>query len=55
MQVIFLHGPAASGKHTIGSALSRLTGLPRFHNHLAVDADLSLFPFGDPSFIRFGR
>ena len=50
MQVIFIHGPAASGKHTIGSQLSRLTGLPLFHNHLAVDTALSLFEFGTPGF-----
>ena len=50
MQVIFIHGPAASGKHTIGTQLSRLTGLPLFHNHLAVDAALSLFEFGTPGF-----
>lgn len=50
MQVIFIHGPAASGKHTIGSQLSRLTGLPLFHNHLAVDAALSLFEFGTQGF-----
>ena len=50
MQVIFIHGPAASGKHTIGSQLSRLTGLPLFHNHLAVDAATSLFNFGTQGF-----
>jgi hypothetical protein len=50
MQVIFIYGPAASGKHTIGSQLSRLTGLPLFHNHLAVDAALSLFAFGTQGF-----
>jgi len=50
MQVIFIHGPAASGKHTIGSQLSRLTGLPLFHNHLAVDTALSLFEFGTQEF-----
>jgi hypothetical protein len=50
MQVIFVHGPAASGKHTIASQLSRRTGLPLFHNHLAVDAALSLFEFGTPGF-----
>jgi len=50
MEVIFIHGPAASGKHTIASQLSRLTGLPLFHNHLAVDAALSLFEFGTPGF-----
>jgi len=50
MHVIFLHGPAASGKHTIGSRLSALTGLPLFHNHLAVDAAKSLFAFGTSGF-----
>lgn len=50
MQVIFIYGPAASGKHTIGLQLSRLTGLPLFHNHLAVDAALSLFDFGTQGF-----
>jgi hypothetical protein len=50
MHVIFIYGPAAAGKHTIGSELSRLTGLPLFHNHLAVDAALSLFEFGTPGF-----
>ena len=50
MYVIFIHGPAASGKYTIGSHLSQMTGLPLFHNHLAVDAAKSLFAFGTPSF-----
>lgn len=36
--------------HTIGSQLSQLTGLPLFHNHLAVDAALSLFEFGTQGF-----
>jgi len=51
MHVIFIHGPAASGKHTIGLELAALTGLPLFHNHLAVDAAKSLFEFGTPGFI----
>jgi len=50
MHVIFIHGPAASGKHTIGSELSQLTKLPLFHNHLAVDAAKALFSFGSPAF-----
>lgn len=52
MHVIFLHGPPASGKHTIGVKLSELTELPLFHNHLAVDTATSLFAFGTPSFNR---
>ena len=52
MYVIFIYGPAASGKYTIGKHLSQMTGLPLFHNHLAVDAAKSLFAFGTPSFNR---
>lgn len=50
MYVVFLHGPAASGKHTIGVELAKLTGWPLFHNHLAVDTALSLFEFGTEQF-----
>lgn len=50
MRVLFLYGPAASGKHTIGTQLAALTGLPLFHNHLAVDAAKSLFAFGTSEF-----
>jgi hypothetical protein len=52
MHVVFLHGPFAVGKHAVGTALSRLTGLPLFHNHLAVDTALSLFAFGSEGFRR---
>ena len=50
MYVVFIHGPAAAGKYTIGVELSRETGLPLFHNHLAVDAALALFDFGSAGF-----
>lgn len=52
MQVIFLHGPAAAGKLTIGKKLADQTGLPLFHNHLTVDLVLSLFEFGSPGFVE---
>lgn len=52
MRLVFIHGPAASGKLTVARALSARTGLPVFHNHLAADALLAVFPFGDPDFIR---
>lgn len=51
MRLVFVHGPAASGKLTVARALSALTGLPLFHNHLVVDALLAVFPFGSPSFV----
>ena len=50
MRVLFIYGPAASGKHTIGTQVAALTGLPLFHNHLAVDAAKSLFAFGTAEF-----
>ena len=52
MKLIFIFGPAASGKLTVARELSALTGLPLFHNHLVVDAVMAVFPFGDPSFVR---
>lgn len=52
MMLIFIHGPAAAGKHTIGQLLSEKLSIPLFHNHLVVDVAKSLFDFGDPSFIR---
>jgi hypothetical protein len=52
MRVVFIHGPVASGKHTIGKLLAGRTGLPLFHNHLAVDLALTMFPFGSPGFVR---
>lgn len=50
MYVVFIYGPAAVGKYTIGAQLNALTGLPLFHNHLAVDAAMAVFPFGTSSF-----
>lgn len=51
MFVVFLHGPPAAGKHTVGRALSERLGIPLFHNHLTVDLALALFPFGTPGFV----
>lgn len=50
MQVIFIFGPAASGKHTIGSLLAKKLDLPLFHNHLTVDLVCKLFKFGSDEF-----
>jgi len=49
--VIFIHGPAAAGKFTIGSLVSEQLGLPLFHNHLTVDLVKTLFDFGTSAFI----
>ena len=52
MNLIFIWGPAASGKLTVGQKLSQLTGIPLFHNHLVVDALLEKYEFGAPEFVR---
>ncbi|WP_240653056.1 shikimate kinase [Sphingomonas crocodyli] len=51
MHLIFLHGPAASGKLTIARELAAISGYALFHNHLIVDAVGALFPFGSPNFV----
>ena len=50
--VLFIHGPAAAGKHTVGSRLAELSGLPLFHNHLTVDLVSTLFEFGSDGFVQ---
>jgi hypothetical protein len=51
MQLVFLHGPPASGKYTIGRELAALTGFELYHNHLVVDEVLQRHAFGTPEFI----
>jgi hypothetical protein len=51
MKLLFLYGPPAAGKLTIGKALAATTGFALFHNHLIVDALGAVFPFGSPSFV----
>ncbi|HEY8290037.1 MAG TPA: shikimate kinase [Acetobacteraceae bacterium] len=52
MKLVFIHGPPASGKLTIGRELAKRTGFPLFHNHLVVDAVMAVFPFGSGGFVR---
>ena len=49
--LLFLHGPPAAGKFTVGEQLSKRLGWPLFHNHLGVDAAFGLFEFGTPEFV----
>ncbi len=35
MKLIFIYGPPAVGKLTVATELSKLTGMPLFHNHLS--------------------
>ncbi len=52
MELLFIYGPAAVGKLTIGRELAKLTGYRLFHNHLTVDAVMAVFNFGSESFIK---
>jgi hypothetical protein len=49
--LLFLHGPAAAGKYTIGRELAALTGFEFYHNHLVVDEVLKHHAFGTPGFV----
>jgi hypothetical protein len=46
VDLVFLHGPAASGKLTVARALEAAVGFPVFHNHLVVDLLTTVFPPG---------
>jgi hypothetical protein len=52
MDLVFLHGGAASGKLTTARALEELLGYPVSHNHLVVDMLLPIFPFSSEPFVR---
>jgi hypothetical protein len=52
VDLIFLHGGAASGKLTTARELASRTGYPVFHNHLVVDLLTTVFTFGSEPFVR---
>lgn len=52
MHFLVLFGPPAVGKMTVGDEITRLTGIPVFHNHLSIEPVLRFFPFGTPPFGR---
>lgn len=44
MKLIFIYGPSAVGKTTVGGQLAQLTGYRFFFNHLTVPAAMAIFP-----------
>lgn len=50
--LVFIIGPPAVGKMTVGHALAERTGLKLFHNHATIELVLPFFPFGSPPFKR---
>jgi len=53
MRLIFIYGPPAAGKLTVGECLAARTGYKLFHNHLTVDLAHALFEFGSAPFGRY--
>jgi hypothetical protein len=50
--LVFIVGPPAVGKMTVGHELAKQTGLKLFHNHHTIDLALRFFPYGSPAFHR---
>lgn len=50
--LLFLVGPPAVGKMTVGEEIARRTGLRLLHNHHTIDLALRFFPHGTPAFQR---
>ena len=50
--LVFIVGPPAVGKMTVGHALAARTGLRLFHNHHTIDLVLRFFAFGTPPYSR---
>ncbi len=50
--LVFIVGPPAVGKMTVGMELARRTGLKLFHNHQTIDLVLEFFAHGTPPFHR---
>jgi hypothetical protein len=53
--LVFIVGPPAVGKMTVGHELAARTGFKLFHNHHTIDLVLRFFPFGSPPFTRLVR
>lgn len=50
MKLVIIFGPPAVGKMTVGRALSEITDLKLFHNHLSIELVRNFFDFGHPQF-----
>ena len=50
--LLFVIGPGAVGKMTVGAEIARRTGFKLFHNHQTIDLVLQYFPFGSEPFGR---
>lgn len=46
MKFVFIFGPQAVGKMTVGQELAKITGLKLFHNHMTIDLVGHFFDYG---------
>lgn len=54
-KLVFIFGPAAVGKMTVGQHLAEMTGFKLLYNHMVVDLVTQFFPFGSPPFHSLAR
>jgi hypothetical protein len=50
--LLFIVGPSAVGKMSVGQVIAERTGLRLFHNHISVELGLRYFDYGTPAFWR---
>lgn len=50
--LLFVVGPPAVGKMSVGLAITARTGLRLFHNHISIELALRYFDYGTPAFRR---
>lgn len=48
MSLVFIIGPPAVGKMTVGQELATRTGFKLFHNHIAIEMVAPYFSYGSP-------
>ncbi len=54
-ELIFIIGPPASSKMTVGQELAKLTTYKLFHNHMSLELVNRFFDFGTKSFSQLDR
>jgi hypothetical protein len=50
--LLFIVGPPAVGKMSVGQAIAERTGLRLLHNHVSIELALRYFDYGTPAFNR---
>lgn len=50
VKLVILFGPIAVGKMSVGLELSKMTGMPLFHNHVSIEMLLPIFEWGSKEF-----